>query len=920
MSESDDSDILADIQALDEALALGVKPVLQCPSQHSDDSSSSHNFDDLEDNADCLNYLSENQCIDESLNAYEINTRLITGLTIAKKKLTTLLEICEKKIQLLDERMESKEGWNSSSRTKLNNAGIPYFKDKNYFSAPKNDDTKLKEARNELSLFSLKKPNRWSRRDRETLLAAIHNQAIESVLSGENDKKPDPSTSDNQAEKDKFVLPRNFNEMVEAMGEKDFDWYKISITDFNNKHSPGECRAMWNVYLHPNIEKSEWTSEEDKKLLKCVKEYNYQDWDAITQKLGTNRSAYQCFIRYNTIKKVPSSGHAWTRQEDKHLIKIVNTIRVGDYIPWAEVSNHMRHMTKQQVYVRWMYSSAPHLKKGRFNKAETSTLLKAVRKYGTNFSKISSIVMPHRTSVQLQLRYETVMMNIKNEFSNLWTVNDDLKLINLHTKYKNDWSKISTYFSRKSRTQVRHRYYAIVRYTMRGISIENIPRPVSTYLRFKKITINKKLSSHNMPKCPLEKPKQYSISVFEIQLRLYETLSFPPSVRPNNSDEEPYSIEQLLFDTKKLYNTLKLLNGNLTIPHDIVNYVHLNSRKKQLLISLKDHLNIGNSEVQNNEVIEQFRTKMFGNATEGDNSDFFIPPLPFGGYIRLKKSRKRNTSTDYDLDVNKKFLIDLPIHFSVSKGILDFISIDEVIQFDRFSQLLINDCHNYDQQNARLFNSFFKRNVLRLKKDPDNISNKASSEYNESNVNTNVEDYERLNELRETVSINEANETEVSDIILPNRATLLGWKNLLLWKLLYECQDEVRQEVQQQCESIARYRGFGNDKVSKQTATNSRLSAETKSVQYQLLQTRLLQLFKLPISLSNTTLKEEMEMIFQRDKIAKQDVLKKRKRKDTRTRRIKKMHLSNYSEDESEDESERIDPLRIDVTPETLST
>lgn len=493
MSESDDLEILADIQALDEALALDVKKKSQqYASQHSDDSLLSLDVDDPENN-DCFDYLCENQYVDKSLNAYEINTRLITGLTIAKRKLTVLLEECEQKIKLLDEKMESRDASSSSPKYALSNAGMPYFKDKDYFSAPKNQDTKLKEARGELFLLSLKKPSRWSKKDRDTLLSVINNQAIESVLTGAN-KETDAFISDNQDEKTKLVLPRNFNEMVEAMGEKEFDWYKISATDFDNKHSPGECRAMWKVYLHPDIRKSEWTSAEDSKLLKCAKEHEYQDWDAITQKLGTNRSAYQCFIRYNTIKKVPCSGRVWTRQEDKHLMKVMNAIRIGDYIPWTEISNHMRHRTKQQIYVRWMYSKAPHLKKGRFTKAETSTLLKAVQKYGRNFGKISSVVMPHRTSVQLQLHYHTVMANINNTNSNLWSVDDDVTLINLHMKYKNNWSKISTYFSGKSRTQVRHRYCALVKYTMRGVSIENIPRPPPS-IRHRRVIINRKLSS-----------------------------------------------------------------------------------------------------------------------------------------------------------------------------------------------------------------------------------------------------------------------------------------------------------------------------------------------------------------------------------------------------------------------------------------
>ncbi|XP_011173539.1 uncharacterized protein LOC105205738 [Solenopsis invicta] len=896
MSESDDCDLLAaDIQALDEALALDVKrkswPTYT--EQHSDISSSS-DLENPEDNDDCFEYLYANQHIDESLNAYEINTRLITGLSIAKRKLTVLLEECEQKIKLLDEKMASRDTSSTSSKYALSNAGMPYFKDKDYFSPPQNYDTKIKEARGELLFLSLKKPSRWSRKDRDTLNNAIKSQAYESLLSEDFNKNTNASTSNNQIKKIK-VLPKTLREMVGAIGEKEFDWHKISAMDFDNKHSPGECRAMWNVYLHPDIEKNEWTSAEDNKLLKCAKEHNYQDWDAITKKLNTNRSAYQCFIRYNTIKRVPCSGRIWTKEEDKHLMKIMNAIKLGDYIPWTEISNHMRHRTKQQIYVRWMYSQAPHLKKGRFTKAETSILLKAVQKYGRNFCKISSLVMPNRTSVQLQLRYDTVMTNIKNSNLNLWTVNDDTTLINLHAKYKNNWSAIATHFPGKSRTQVRHRHHALAKYVMKGVSLESIPRPPPT-IPNRRLLMNRKFLSSSKYRNIFVAPKKSvrdTVSVYEIQLRLYETLCFPPSM-PNNFEKEPYDIEQLALNTKKLHDTLNLLNANLNISSDCLNYAHLNSREKQILDSLKDCMNVENNGTQNSELIEQFRTRMFGNIAKSSKSDFFIPPLPFNGYVKLKKTKTQNTSTNYDLDANEAFLIDMPTEFSNSPGILDFVSIDEEIQFQKFSQFLINDYHNWNQQNVNLYKSL---NCVFLLKKEESIAIETVLEDNEQNIN--LEDYEQLelNKLTETVNINEPKEADRSNLILPNRASLMGLKNLFVWKLLYDYQDETRK----QGESIASCHGFGNDLASKQT-TNSQEPVTTKSAEYQLLRTRLLQLFKLPISLSNTILQTQgPETIFSiKEKSPEQNVdTKKRKLEDTEPVQKNKKINSNVTTDNS---------------------
>lgn len=869
MSESDDSDIQADIQALTEALSLSTtnNPQQQLVSNNSRSGSSlSINFEDSDD--EDFKYIYMNQD-NESLTAYEMNEKLIAGLMIIKKKLIILLQECERKIKELDEKINSrdKSSLRTIDRISVNDVGMPYFKDKNHFKARKNYDTKVKESRGELFLPFLKKPSRWTGTDREKLLKAIHNEAIESVLSkgfnNEIDEESNKETSSNQIEK--IVLPRNFREMVGAVGEREFDWHKISSEDFENKHSSGECQAMWNVYLHPDFNKNDWTNAEDNKLLQCAKKCKYQDWDTITHLLGTNRSAYQCFIRYNTIKKIPSSGCAWTKEEDKCLANIINHLKIGDYIPWAEIANHMRHRTKQQIYTRWMYRTAPHLKKGRWNYLETKTLLNAVEKYGTDFSKISTDVMPYRSSIQLSERYQTILQNMND---NMWTIDDDKRLLRLHNNYNNNWSKIATYFSNKSRTQVRHRYNAILRYMNKNIPVENIPRsPLSNN--------GKQISKYEIV-------KKHRIHMEDIQPRLYEILSLPPLETINS--EKSYDSDQLAYDTRKLYNTLNLLNANLDFSNSFLNYAPLNREEKQLLVSLKEYINIRNNGIQNHEQIEKFRMKMFG-CIEEINESFFIPPLPFDGYIRTKKIKSKNQSIDCELiNVNEKFLIDVPTEFSVNPYIHFFINIEEEIQFHKFSQLLITDYYECNEQHMNLY-KLLECNLSLDKMD-------TSPEYHITDIMNDLEltNYNQkncLNKLQTPINIEYTNDQDneeklFSGIIIPNRPTLLGLKNLFLWKLLYEYQNKsehrkiLLEDEQQETKQITDY-------------------SITESVEYQLLRTRLLQLFKLPIGLSNTILElSGPEHIFLTTKGKNQKIIsKKRKFEDVNSVEMSKKKTNN---------------------------
>lgn len=838
MSDSEDSDILADIKALDEALSLKTQNATQGNKSfsRSNSLSSIRSTDSESSNDECFDYLSTIQCTDvNTLNAYEINIKLTVGFKLVQKKLLNLLDKCEKKIKQLDDKINNGTGSNTDcslySKLAMTNAGMPYFKDKDLFYCPKNHDTKLKESRGELSVLSLSKPSRWSAKDKETLLKAIQNEASEAILANrfgqENTGKNKKKTSDDQPNESTFVFPMNFKQMVGSLGEKEFDWYKISVMHFENRHSPVECRAMWNVYLHPDIRKSGWTNRENNLLLQCAKVNNYQDWDTIAKNLDSNRSAYQCFVRYNTIKKVPT-GSSWSKTEDRHLAHIIDTLKTGDYIPWSEVAFYLPHRTKQQIYTRWTYRKSPHLKKGRFTYSETDTLLKAVKNYGTDFVKISNKVMPNRCSSQLIDHYNRVMERLVG--NNIWTFDDDVKLIHLRQTLGNAWAKIAEYFPGKSRTQVRHRYSALLRYTRRDVSLTNIPRAREKTKTTRKTSKDTSSSTkQNVFNTSLEAD---FVNVNDIHLRLYENLSFPPSKKPFTIQEECYDFEQLVRDTKKSYNVLRMLDSR--IPHltaDFLDYVHLNKRDKQLCISVIEYMKAGNNHKQKNAMVEQCRTRMFGSVLKVSEESHFIPPLPFNGHMRVGKARKSNITDIIDCDLNyeEKYLIDVPVYFFVSSHTLPFVNCEEEIQFDRLSEYLISLTFNetFNENTTNLLRSL-PCTLLFSKKERETAKGMTDLEI------TNNHKYKNLHHLYDSRNFDHLNEVEeasmFSDLVPPNQATLVGFKNLLLWKLLYEYQNHDLASLENE-------------------------ESEIESADYQLLRMRLVRLFKIPIGLSNIKLR-----------------------------------------------------------------
>ena len=71
------------------------------------------------------------------------------------------------------------------------------------------------------------------------------------------------------------------------------------------------------------IDNSPWTKQEDKQLLALAKEHKAFDWQKVATDLGTNRTAWQCFRRYQRSLNSNMMKSKWTPEEDELLRKAV---------------------------------------------------------------------------------------------------------------------------------------------------------------------------------------------------------------------------------------------------------------------------------------------------------------------------------------------------------------------------------------------------------------------------------------------------------------------------------------------------------------------------------------------------------------------------------------------------------------------
>jgi hypothetical protein len=393
-------------------------------------------------------------------------------LFIIEKQLLKLLEKCQTKIKDLQDHIDSIKSPSEKSLMTRGSwyymFGIPYFKDRHYFPCPPNEDHLKKAANMELSIVDLPVLRQWKEKEKFKLLAAIRSQEIEiQVKEAQTGKQSSLMKLDASNRPKEIQESENFRAVIETkilaelvrFRKSEYDWMKISAVDLEGVHSADECRAMWHNYLHPMIRKSKWTKDEDDKLKELVIKYENQNWDAIAQELGTQRSAYQCMFQYQTRLNDSLKKSNWTKEEDDYLKEVVERCRFGSYIPWAKVTYFMTGRSKTQVFNHWAYSLNPSIKKGRFTKEEDILMVAAVRRHGTDFARVARF-LPGRTSTQVRDRYRSVLRLESN--GEPWTPDDDELLLTLVTELgEGNWSEISHNFKNRNRTQVRHRYRTI---------------------------------------------------------------------------------------------------------------------------------------------------------------------------------------------------------------------------------------------------------------------------------------------------------------------------------------------------------------------------------------------------------------------------------------------------------------------------
>ena len=358
----------------------------------------------------------------------------------------------------------------------------PYFKDVKGLTAPYNVDTIEKRSKGEMNQSYVCTNKPWNVNERERLKQILQFDATQRLHKPLRDEKE-------RLTKDKSNISTNIDRITQLTAQIDdlnsinpfdlplpdrwdptLDWLKFA-TELDTDHNADDCELYWNNFLHPTINKKEWTKDEDQRLEGLVQIYGLHDWDLVAKQLGTDRLGWQCCSRYQSelnrdIKRIGPL----TKAEAELVEKVIEQCRVGDFIPWHQVKYFIEGRTLPQIKHYWNKINVP--KRGDvWTEDENRQLLLAVKKYGThNWRKVAQF-LPGRSNRQCRERYMMRLnFGIERKLGE-WTAQEDRLILDLAPKHDFHWVKIEEKIKGRNARQIASRYELLIRYKSKGKDI-----------------------------------------------------------------------------------------------------------------------------------------------------------------------------------------------------------------------------------------------------------------------------------------------------------------------------------------------------------------------------------------------------------------------------------------------------------------
>ncbi|XP_037079515.1 uncharacterized protein LOC119100533 [Pollicipes pollicipes] len=331
-----------------------------------------------------------------------------------------------------------------------------YFCDAQGFGPQPNADTVAKTRRGEFESLRVSRP--WLQSERELLfkavrddarrqnvaaaqhkVAMIHDRLRERAEQPNLDQRRVEALRDLLVDAERAVRQAEDTpelDLVVARKQDDYDWLRISQSDFAGQRSPTECRLQWRNFVRPTISHAEWTPAEDRQVRAAAEDRTVNPWAIAAQVMDTGRTPFQVFQRYATALSRVQRNY-WNQADTKRLLRIVETVRVGNFISWTAVAAQMKDRTASQCSGRYL-AVAPRVLRTRFSEMEDLRILAAVEWAGISDWQHVAALVPGRSARQVYSRYET---RLKPGLTRVkWTRDEEERLIRFVRENGPQWA------------------------------------------------------------------------------------------------------------------------------------------------------------------------------------------------------------------------------------------------------------------------------------------------------------------------------------------------------------------------------------------------------------------------------------------------------------------------------------------------
>ncbi|OHS97486.1 Myb-like DNA-binding domain containing protein [Tritrichomonas foetus] len=148
----------------------------------------------------------------------------------------------------------------------------------------------------------------------------------------------------------------------------------------------------------------------------------------------------------------------WTPEEDEMLTQLVQN---STSYSWSVLATYFPNKTAPQLTGRWEKVINPQLVKGSWTREEDEQIIRYVQTHGDKDWAKLALILKGRTGKQCRERFKNHLDTSVKHSS--WTQEEDNKLVELHNKFGNQWTKISSFFDGRTDNCIKNRWNSTIK-------------------------------------------------------------------------------------------------------------------------------------------------------------------------------------------------------------------------------------------------------------------------------------------------------------------------------------------------------------------------------------------------------------------------------------------------------------------------